>query len=702
MYTELGVGSLALAWVAALYVVAMSGWHCFRNEEPAHRSSSRILFVVHLNFFFLFSSVLVLWLALISEQYQLSFVWETTNPATPTHLRVSALWGGQRGSLLFWSTLMSGFSAIAALAHGKNRRRLLIPALMVAQAVVAFFVGLVLFLENPFAQFWLTEDYYSTGILQDYILRPNAVVNQNEGLRELLAVSARGGSSLLRHPAMLIHPPMLYLGFVGMVMPFAFAMAALLRNELDASWIQMTRRWLLLAWICLSAGLLLGGRWAYDVLGWGGYWGWDPVENAALLPWLAGTALFHSLLIQEKRGIFKTWNLILVLLAFSSVLFATFATRSGLVESVHSFARSEIGWPLFIFWAGLTLLAVLLIAYRHHNGDLQASWRVLHWSSREFLFSINNLLFTVLIFAIFWGSFGAPIFSELLLRQTRIMRVQYFEQISVPLFIALFFLMGVTPLAAWGASSIRRIWPQGRYPILLSTAFAFLLVALGMRHSAMVLGLSGLAFAGMVSLQEIGRPFRIHRQQRKAMVSALWRRWRRNQRRLGGYFVHLGIVVIGIGIAASSLFQRETQQTLQLGGDTLPFAEYELGYSHYQPAIATDGRQLDIAHVTVYRDGQPVTTLQPRLDYFPDLTMTVAGVHRPFAHDLYVLLVPWQTVEAARAELYEKATFKIYWNPLVSLVWWGGIILVFGVILCGWGDPLRSNGQKKPADESLD
>lgn len=700
MYTELGVGTLSLSWLAALYVVAISGWGLLRDEEHRQRFPLRILPAVHLNFILLFSSVLVLLVALLSEQYQLSFVWETTNPATPYHLRISALWGGQRGSLLFWCFLMSGFTSVAALAHGKNQRKLLIPALMVSQIVVSFFIGLVLFLENPFAQFWLTEDYYATGVLQDFIIRPNPVVSDQEALRELLAVSARGGSSLLRHPAMLIHPPMLYLGFVGMVMPFAFAVAALLRNELDASWIQMTRRWLLLAWICLSAGLLLGGRWAYDVLGWGGYWGWDPVENAAFLPWLAGTALFHSLLIQEKRGIFKTWNLILVLLAFSSVLFATFATRSGLVESVHSFARSDIGWPLFSFWAGLTLLAVVLITYRHHNGDLRANWRILHWSSREFLFSVNNLLFTMLIFAIFWGSFGAPIFSELLLRQTRIMRVEYFEKISIPLFTAIFFLMGVTPLAAWGASSIRLIWRQGRVPSLISAVFAFLLVVLGVRHVGMILGLSGLVFAGTVSLREIGRPLRIRRNRPQSMLSVFWRRWRRNQRRLGGYFVHLGIVVIGIGIAASSLFQRETQQTLLQGGDTLKFAEYELGYSRYQPAIAMDGRQLDIAHVTVFRDGQPITTLKPRLDYFPDLTMTVAGVHRPFAHDLYVLLVPWQTVEEARSELYERATFKIYLNPLVGLVWWGGIILVIGVILCGWGDSVGTIVQNKPAESS--
>ena len=249
-------------------------------------------------------------------------------------------------------------------------------------------------------------------------------------MSETLAASARGGSSLLRHPAMLIHPPLLYLGFVGMVMPFAFAMAALIRGDGQGRWLALARPWLLIAWLFLGAGLLLGGRWAYDVLGWGGYWGWDPVENAAFLPWLAATALLHSLLLQEKRGIFKTWNFLLVTLAFSSVLFATFATRSGLVESVHSFARSEIGWPLFFFWAGMTLFAGSLIARRHQRGELRSDWQISHWSSREFLFALNNLLFTVLIFTIFWGSFGASIVSELLLGQTRILRVAYFERVT--------------------------------------------------------------------------------------------------------------------------------------------------------------------------------------------------------------------------------------------------------------------------------
>ena len=685
MYSEFGVIALTLSWLSSIYCVFCVVWNFFNQRINYSRLTRSILYSVYFNFSFLLLSVIVLLMALLSEQYQLSFVWETTSPATPLHLRISALWGGQRGSLLFWSLLMSGFTAFAAHLHWHRQRKMLLPALMISQLVVAFFCGLVLFLENPFAQYWLTDDYYATGLLQDYVFRPQNIVNHTESLSELLAGSARGGSSLLRHPAMLIHPPMLYLGFVGMVMPFAFATAALVRNELDVTWLHLTRRWLLIAWICLSAGLLLGGRWAYDVLGWGGYWGWDPVENAAFLPWLAGTALFHSLLIQEKRGIFKTWNLFLVLLAFSSVLFATFATRSGLVESVHSFARSEIGWPLFIFWAGITLFAGGLIAFRYHRGDLQADWRILHWSSREFLFAVNNLLFTVLIFAIFWGSFGAPIISELVLNQTRIMRVEYFENVSIPLFIALFLLMGVAPLAAWGAKCVLRIWKYGRFSIVASVVFAFILFVFGVRQAGSILGITGLVFAGIVSLKELGRPFQNHPRRKRSYIVAVWHRWRRDHRRLGGYIIHLGIVVIGIGITASSLFQSETQQTLTLGGDTFSFGDYELRYSGYDAAIAEDGRHLDIANVEVLYDGKIVTTLKPRMDYFPDLTMTVAGVHRPFAHDLYVLLVPWQTAEAARAELYERATFKIYLNPLVGLVWWGGILLVLGVLLSGWG-----------------
>ena len=687
MYAEIGSSALALSWLAALFGIGAALWQMPRPFAPDSRLTRSIRYAVFANFGLLLLAIVVLWMALLNEQYQLSFVWETTAPATPTHLRLSALWGGQRGSLLFWSALMSGFTTAAALIHWRRERALLLSALMVALMVVAFFSGLVLFVENPFARFWLTEGYYASGSLQDYVLRPADIVYAQEPLREALALSARGGSSLLRHPAMLIHPPLLYLGFVGMVMPFAFALAALIRGEVNERWLRMTRRWLLIAWLCLGVGLLLGGRWAYDVLGWGGYWGWDPVENAAFLPWLTGTALLHSLLLQEKRGIFKSWNLFLVTLAFSSVLFATFATRSGLVESVHSFARSEIGWPLFFFWAGMTLLAGALIAWRYHRGELRADWRILHWSSREFLFALNNLLFTVLIFAIFWGSFGAPIVSELVLGQTRILRVTYFEQVSVPLFIAIFMLMGVAPLAAWGARNGRRIWRQGRGPLTVCLVLLILLVALGARHMGSYLGFGGLVFAGLVALRELARPFQ-ERRQRSLNIAIIWRRWRRDHRRLGGYLVHLGIVVIGIGIAASSLFQQETQRTLTMDGEALQFGGYELRYAGYQAAVAQDGRQLDIANVEISRDGEAIATLQPRLDYFPDLTMTVAGVHRPLAHDLYVLLVPWQTAEAARAALYERATFKIYLNPLVGLVWWGGLLLACGTWLCGWGSAL--------------
>ena len=683
MYADIGLSALALAWLVALYGISVALWQIWRPSAFESRAIPNVRLAVFLNFALLLLASGALLMALLSQQYELSFVWETTAPETPTHLRISAIWGGQRGSLLFWSLLMSAFAAAAAWIHWSRNRPLMIPALLIVLLVIAFFSGLVLFSENPFARYWLTEDYFTSGNLRDSLLPPAGLLSTQEPIRDLLAVSARGGSSLLRHPAMLIHPPLLYLGFVGMVMPFSFAVAALIRGEISETWVRLSRRWLLLSWLSLGAGLLLGGRWAYDVLGWGGYWGWDPVENAALLPWLAGTALLHSLLLQEKRGIFKTWNFFLVTLVFSSVLFATFATRSGLVESVHSFARSEIGWPLFFFWSAVTAFAGALIIWRGQRGEIQITGHIQHWGSREFFFVLNNMLFTALIFAIFWGSFGAPLVSELLLGQTRTLRVAYFEQVSVPLFIAIFFLMGVAPLASWGTSNLRRILIAGRWPLAFSLIGSILIWIVVIQDALALLGFATLLFAGSVALREWLRPAGLRRPQ-EGLTTAFWRIWRRDQSRLGGYLVHLGVVVIGFGIAASSIFQQETQQTLLLNGPALQFAGYELRYLGAQSAVARDGRRLDIAQVEIARGGEPLATIQPRLDYFPDLTLTVAGVYRPLAHDLYVLLIPWQEAEETGANLPAKATFKIYLNPLVGLVWWGGLLLAGGTWLSGW------------------
>ena len=425
----------------------------------------------------------------------------------------------------------------------------------------------------------------------------------------------------------------------------------------------------------MSIGLILGGRWAYDVLGWGGYWGWDPVENAAFLPWLVGTAFIHSVMIQEKRGMLKLWNMLLVIAAFSAVMFGTFATRSGVIESVHSFARSEVGFPMLAFWAAMTLVALATLLWRWRRGELRDERQFANLLSRESLFVLNNVIFIALFLAIFWGSFGLPITSELLLGKEVTIGAETFEFYVVPLFIAMYVLMGVAPLSAWGATSVRRLGAALKAPLALTVLSVVAITLSGTGIAVAAVGYGAPFFAGAVALMEIYRGA-------KARRLSLGERWpqaitalfRRNQRRYGGYIVHLGVTVIGIGVIASTVFQTEEQHTLARG-ETIAVRDYELRYDDYLRAQAVDGRLMNIATVTVFRDGGEIARLRPRIDDYPQLPMKIAGAHSTLENDFYVLLMGGER---------ERATFRIYINPLVNLVWWGGILLVIGTVIAAY------------------
>jgi cytochrome c-type biogenesis protein CcmF len=476
---------------------------------------------------------------------------------------------------------------------------------------------------------------------------------------------------------------MLYLGFVGFVIPFAFAMAALASGDLSTNWIKVSRRWALAAWLFLSLGLLLGGRWAYDVLGWGGYWGWDPVENAAFLPWLVGTAYLHSVMIQEKRGMLKTWNMFLVIATFSAVIFATFATRSGLVDSVHSFARSGIGVPMFAFWFGLTFISAWLILWRRSRGELRDEHRFTSIFSREALFVLNNFVFVSLFIAIFWGSFGAPIISELFMNTNITLGADYFLQVTPPLFVLLYILMGVAPVSAWGIASLARMGTALLIPLALSAVSLALFILSGVTNPVAIFGYAIVLMSGWVAVVETVRGAMARRRaHQESIFTALWALSTRNPRRYGGYLVHLGIAIIGLGVIGSTLYQVETQQTLAVG-ETMSIGGYDLRYDRLlSNQIADDGRVMDIAELTVLRNGAEIAHIRPRQDFFPEArdmnTMTIAGAHSTIENDLYVLLVNWDEISANRA------TFKVYINPLINLIWWGGLILIAGTLLAAY------------------
>jgi cytochrome c-type biogenesis protein CcmF len=678
MLAEIGLAATFLAFFTSLYAIGASlyGERFARSEAIVLSGRNAVL----LTFALMTTAVGSLAAALMSQQYQIAYVWSVSSPPMSGFFRFTALWGSQAGSLLFWSFLMSAFAAAAVVLNWKSHRRLMPYAIVYMMATVAFFVALVLLFENPFDRWWIIptnpvdSQVVKAGLMPFGAVAPDAIS---------LSDSAQGLNPLLRHFGMAIHPPMLYLGFVAFVIPFAFAMAALASGDLSTNWIKATRRWALVAWLFLSLGLLLGSRWAYDVLGWGGYWGWDPVENAAFLPWLVGTAFLHSVMIQEKRGMLKVWNMFLVIGTFSAVIFGTFATRSGLVDSVHSFARSEIGFPMFFFWGAMTVVSVALILWRRNRGELRDEHTNTNLFSRESLFMLNNFVFLALFIAIFWGSFGAPIISELFMNTNITLGNDYFMRVTPPLFAALYILMGIAPLSAWGKTSVSRLGQSLLIPIGL-TVISMVLFYIGGVKSAIGLIAYGICMlAAWVAIYETYRGLRARRQaHNENFLRSLLVLWQRNPRRYGGYLIHVGITVIGLGAIGSTAFQQETQRTLAVG-QSLDIGGYTLRYDDLRTGqIAEDGRTMDIADVTVIRGGQEIAKLRPRRDFFTGAkgmdTMTIAGSYSTVENDFYVILVGWEPVEQ------NAATFKVYINPLINLIWWGGLVLIIGTLLAAW------------------
>ncbi len=685
MSAEIGLASLTLAFALAIYAIAASIYGA-RAAADRWMLSGRNAALLTFPLLLLAAGALVS--ALMTEQYQLTYVYSVSDPQTPAIYRFTALWGSQKGSLLLWSLLMSAFTSSAIGLNWRGERRLMPYAIAFMMATLAFFLGLSLFLENPFERWWILPDAPLAEQVLSTVLIPAGAIAPSEAS---LQAGAQGLNPLLRHFGMVIHPPMLYLGFVGFTIPFAFAMSALAAGDLSTGWIKATRRWSLIAWICLSSGLILGGRWAYDVLGWGGYWGWDPVENAAFLPWLVGTAFIHSVMIQEKRGMLKLWNMILVIASFSAVMFGTFATRSGVIESVHSFARSEVGFPMLAFWAAMTLVALATLLWRWRRGELRDERQFVSLLSRESLFVLNNVVFIALFLAIFWGSFGLPITSELLLGKEVTIGAETFEFYVVPLFIAMYLLMGVAPLSAWGATSARRLGASLKLPLMLTLISILAIVASGTSLAVAVLGYGLALFAAYVALFEILRGANARRRSLgESWLRAVTALFRRNQRRYGGYIVHLGVTVIGIGVIGSTVFQTETQHTISQGG-TIKVRDYALRYDDFLRAQAVDGRLMNIAAVTVFRDGAEIARLRPRIDDYPQMPMKIAGAHSTLENDFYVLLMGGDR---------ERATFRIYINPLVNLVWWGGILLVIGTAIAAYPKIMPARAPRKREKET--
>lgn len=660
--TDVGYVAFILALVLSLYGIVVSLLGGRRNLPELVASGRNATYVVG---GLVLIAALTLWYALLNNQFQVEFVATHSERNLPTFYKISALWGGQAGSLTFWTLLLCGF-AVAATWFFRNEQSGLRPyvnsMLLVA---IAFFITVVLFAANPFAKLWRGAG----GQIVTAVWPP-------PGATPFIPADGQGLNPQLQNYWMVIHPIMLYLGFVGLTVPFAFAVAALLTGQLGNAWIRLIRKWTLVPWLFLSIGIIMGSQWAYVELGWGGYWAWDPVENASFLPWLTATAFVHSIMIQERRGMLKVWNMVLIWLTWELTLFGTFLTRSGVIESVHAFALSPIG-PMFAVFIVATLVAYLaLLLWRMPL--LKSENQLDAVLSRETAFLSQNVVFVVIMLATLLGTMFRPI-SEWVTGNKISLNAPYFQQVNGPIFFVLLLLMGVAPLLAWRRSGPETLWRNFALPVAAALLGAVALYVFGTRNPAGLIGLAALIFVFAGILQEYVRGVQARRHSTGEPVAvALVNLVRRNGRRYGGYIVHIGVLMIALGIIGNEFFQSEAEANLR-PGQTISVANYVLTYRGLEVSRGPNYTEYT-ARLDIQRNGQPAGQVFPKkhlYDKNPEQPMTEVGLAPGPIEDVYAVLAGFE-------DNGNTASFKVYINPLMSWMWIGEVFLVLGVLIGIW------------------
>src|SRR5213082_3270088 len=528
----LGRATLLLAFGLVAYALIAGSYAAWKRRRRLALSAQNALLA---SFATTLVAAFLLWIALARDDFSLTYVSEHTSRALPFGYKLAAFWGGQEGSLLLWLLILSGYAALAVWLN-RRTRDLVAWVVPVLAGVAVFFAFMLCFVSSPFKTAPAPAD-------------------------------GAGMVPSLQNPYMLAHPPLLYLGYVGLTIPFAFAMGALLSRRTDERWIVARRRWTLAAWAFLGVGQLLGSHWAYVEIGWGGYYAWDPVENAALMPWLAATAFLHSVMIQEKRGMLKVWNMVLVALAFNLSLFGTFLTRSGVIDSIHSFAKSPIGGWFLGFLALMIVLSVVLIRWRLPL--LRTKTRLESLVSREATFLYNNLLLVALCLTILWGVLY-PILTAAVRGESRSVAGPYYDFFLHTFGLPLLLLMGLGPLVAWRRASLRSLGKTFFIPFIAAVVTGVALLALGFGSSWP--GLLTYTFSAFVAASIVLEFVR-----GRAAAGGIFRLIGRNRRRYGGYIVHAAIVLLAIGIAGSSAYQTQRERLLKPGG-SIEAAGYTLTY----------------------------------------------------------------------------------------------------------------------------
>lgn len=585
------------------------------------------------------------------NDFSMAYVAEHSNRALPLFYKFAALWAGQEGSLLFWSWLLSIYAFIALYINRKKHPELMPYVGVILAGVQLFFLILNNFVASPFA---LVGAVNASGVAHVTTL-----------------ADGNGLTPLLQYSEMVIHPPMLYLGYTGCTVPFAFALAALLGRYPGEKWIHITRRWTMVGWGFLSIGILLGGHWAYQVLGWGGYWAWDPVENASLLPWITETAFLHSVMMQEKRGMLRVWNVWLVFITFMLSILGTSLTRSGVVSSVHAFAQSSIGSWFFSFLA--IIFAVCFAAYWVNRDYLRSDNQLDSVISRESSFLFNNLILLAACFAVLWGTLF-PIFTEWFEGSKISVGPPFFNKVGIPIGLFLLFLTGVGPLLAWRRTSLASLKRNFGWSVIVGLAAGAVAFAFGWRNFYSLVCLILSVFVGMTVISEFYRGARVLSARSGAnLFSSVGQLTMRNTRRYGGYIVHFGIVLIFIGISGQA-FNRDVQMEMHPGSQ-MTIGPYTLVCQNFD-ATSNPNYTAERGMIEVFQGKKSLMMLFPERRFYlaSQISQTMVALHSSLIEDLYV-------VYAGRDPQDNTPVIHAYLNPLVRWIWLGGLVLVLGTVL---------------------
>lgn len=641
--SEIGSIAIFLALIAALYsaIVSVLG---AKWKRPELAQSARNGIIACFGLMTIAMGLLIK--ALVSHDFSLEYVASYTDRSLSLVYTLSAVWAGSRGSMLFWGWVLSLFITIMVLQRRDMGKDLLPYAASVALIPQIFFLVLLLSISNPFAKL---------------IIAPP---------------DGNGLNPLLQNPGMFLHPPTLLMGYIGFTIPFSFAMAALITGNLGDDWLVASRRWTLIAWLVLGIGNLAGSWWAYYVLGWGGYWAWDPVENAGLLPWLVGTAFLHSAMMQRRRGILKRWNMVLVILTFILSIFGTFLTRSGVLASVHSFSDSSLGM-FFLIFIVISLAGSLILLYSR-NTELKSETQIESMLSRESTFLINNLLLICGTFAVLLGTVF-PIISEAVRGVKITVGPPFFNQVMAPIFLATIFLTGICTMIGWRRASGRNLLRNFLIPSIATVVLGIVLYATVIKEWYALIALSVCGFVIFTIVYEWLRGTRARSHMRtenypKAFLGLIMA----NRPRYGGYIVHMGIMVLAIGIIGSSVYGISKEVTLKQG-ESVSVNNYTLTYQAVD-RIETQSKVALTTTLAVRNRGKQIGTVTPE-KYYPqnrDQAITVAAVRSTPLDDLYVILIG--------SESDGSASFKVMSNPLVGWIWVGGGIIIFGGFIAFWPD----------------